>query len=154
MFRFSETKRIKERSEEIRKSGMHPYIAKPLEDDMALLEDAKRQSFTYPLYFTLMFAPAVYISSLRFQLPRYFQNPLANNHESHIRKVRAYKLGFATNIVFAVSLLAFGGAQLKYYITKYWMYNQYKHLVDRYKVLRDQNLIDEIIRKNRNQGLV
>jgi hypothetical protein len=63
-------------------------------------------------------------------------------------------MGFATNIVFATTLLAFGGAQLKYYITKYWMYNEYKHLVDRYKVLRDQNVMDEIIRQNRSQGKV
>lgn len=91
----------------------------------------------------------ILFGALRMQLPRYFQNPLASNHESHIRKVRAYKLGFATNIIIALSALSIGGAQLKYYLTKYWMYNQYKHLVDRYKVLRDQSVMDQIIRQNR-----
>lgn len=133
-------------------SGVHPYTPKPSQEDMMLLEKVKVQSFTFPVYFTLALVPTVLIGSLRFQLPRYFQNPLAHNHESHIRKVRAYKMGFATNIIMAMSMLAFGGAQLKYYVTKYWMYNEYKHLVDRYKVLRDQSVMDEIIRQNRSQG--
>lgn len=154
MFRFRESQRIQDRSEEIRKSGLHPYISKPTEEDMAFLEDTKRQSITYPLYFTLLFTPTVYISTLRMQLPNYFKNPLSQTTELDMRKVRAYKLGFATNIVLAGSFIVFGGAQLKYYFTRYQMYNQYKHLVDRYKVLRDQKLMDDIIKKNRDSSLV
>jgi hypothetical protein len=137
MLAFSQTKRIKSRSEEIRKSGIHPYTVNPSIEDMELLEKVKVQSWTYPLYFTLIIAPTIFLGSLRMQMPRYFQNPLAENTQNHVKKVRAFKMGIATNIILASSLLAFGGAQLKFYITKYWMYNQYKHVVDRYKVLRD-----------------
>lgn len=44
MFSFSETKRIRDRSEEIRQSGLHPYVLHPSKEDIELLENVKRQS--------------------------------------------------------------------------------------------------------------
>lgn len=66
MLSFGETKRIKNRSEEIRMSGVHPYTPKPSQEDMMLLEKVKVQSFTFPVYFTLALVPTVLIGSLRF----------------------------------------------------------------------------------------
>ena len=65
MFSISETKRIRNRSEEIRQNGLHPYVMHPSKEDLELLETVKKQSIQVPIFFTLFATPVILFATLR-----------------------------------------------------------------------------------------
>lgn len=153
MFNIKKFTQMKENNEKYRITGDHPFHEKPIKEDIEFLNKSKKEAIIYPTIFTILFAPSFYIFVHRAQMPLFFQNPLKDPIPSYSTQVRKFKNHFAGMMILGFSSLAFFGSQLRHHISRYWLYLEYKNLVDRYVVLRDERLLEETIRENR-RGLI
>lgn len=152
MFNRKKFNEMKDNTEKYRFTGEHPYHKAPKKEDMEFLKKSKKESLIYPVIFGLIFAPTCYIFVHRASFPMFFQNPLRERTPRLTNQVKKFKNHFAWTMILGFLSLSFFGAQVRHFVSRYWLYQEYRYLADRYVVLKAERLLEDTIRENRENN--
>lgn len=152
MLDFKRFRKFKENIEIYRKSGEFPYHPRPLKEDMDFLKKSRREAFIYPAIFSGIFTPFFYIMVHRASFPLLFQNPIKDTKPAFHVQVKRFKNHFAWTVIIGSCMISLFAGQIRDKLTHYFMYLEYKNLVDRYVVLRDEKTLQDAIVENRKRN--
>lgn len=152
MLDFKRFRLFKENTEKYRQSGEHPYHLKPKQEDIDFLKKSRRDAFLYPAIFCTLFTPCFYVMVHRASFPLLFQNPIKDTKPAYHVQVRRFKNHFAWTMIIGSCMVSLFGCQIRDKLSQYFMYLEYRNLVDRYVVLRDEKILQEAILENRRKS--